>query len=132
MIEEFIDDGSGAAPDDYKLYVFDGAVKLIQVSRGRFTHHRVRLYSPDWRRFDVLFEFDDIIGDVPPPVHLDEMISAAQILGKEFDFIRIDLYDTPERLYLGELTVTPFRGLHRFRPKEFDDYLGGHWNLHTR
>ena len=37
IIEQFIEDGSGHAPNDYKLFVFDGIVELIQVDVGRFT-----------------------------------------------------------------------------------------------
>jgi hypothetical protein len=37
IVEEFIDDGSGAALNDYKLFVFDGTVEMIQVDVGRFT-----------------------------------------------------------------------------------------------
>jgi hypothetical protein len=43
VVEEFIDDGTGAAPNDYKLFVFDGAVELIQVDTARFTGHPRRL-----------------------------------------------------------------------------------------
>lgn len=42
-------------------------------------------------------------------LHLYGMISAAEVLGKGMDFIRADFYDTPDRLYLGELTTTPLR-----------------------
>ena len=129
IVEEFIDDGSGAAPNDYKLFVFGGIVEFIQVDAGRFTDHRRRLYTPAWEKLDVLFEYNDIYGHVPRPAHLSEMIAAAEVLGKNFDFIRADFYDTPAQLYFGELTTTPEAGLGRFRPIEFDHYLGGRWNI---
>ena len=91
IVEEFIDDGSGTAPNDYKLFVFDGTVKLIQVDTGRFIDHRRRLYTPAWEKLDVLLgEYEDVIGDVPRPVHLAEMIAAAQKLGDGWDFIRLN------------------------------------------
>ena len=130
IVEQFIDDGSGAAPNDYKLFVFDGRVELIQVDAGRFIKHQRRLYSPAWEQLDVLFEYDDIGGCVGRPAHLAEMITAAQTLGAGLDFIRVDLYDTPGQLYFGELTTTPEGGTGRFRPKDFDRYLGGRWKLY--
>jgi TupA-like ATPgrasp len=114
IVEEFIDDGSGTAPNDYKLFVFGGTVEMIQVDVGRFTDYRRRLYTPTWKKLDVLLDYDDIDGDVPRPVHLAEMIAAAETLGQDWDFIRADFYDTGKRLYFGELTMTPKNGATAF------------------
>jgi hypothetical protein len=132
IVEELIDDGSGAAPNDYKLFVFGGTVQLIQVDVGRFSDHRRRLYTPTWKKVDALFEYDDIIGDVPRPAHLAGMITAAETLGRDLDFVRADFYDTGDRLYFGELTMTPEGGCGRFRPKEFGHYLGGRWKIRVQ
>jgi hypothetical protein len=51
----------------------------------------------------VTFEYDELRGRVPRPVHLAEMIAAAEALGKDLDFVRADFYDTAARLYFGEL-----------------------------
>lgn len=130
LVEEFIDDGSGAAPSDYKLFVFDGTVEMIQVDVQRFTKHRRGLYTPAWKKLDVLLEHDGV--EVPPPAHLTEMITAAQALGRGLDFVRADFYDTADRLYIGELTMTPGCGKERFYPREFDRYLGERWRLPGR
>ena len=66
-------------------------MKLIQVDTGGFIDHRRRLYTPAWEKLDVLLgEYEDVIGDVPRPVHLAEMIAAAQKLGDGWDFIRLN------------------------------------------
>jgi hypothetical protein len=127
LVEEFIEDGTGASPNDYKLFVFGGTVQMIQVDAGRFSDHRRRLYSTVWKKLDVLLEWDDIIGEVPRPPHLAEMIAAAETLGRGIDFVRADFYDTAGQLYFGELTTTPGCGRDRFYPKEFDLYFGGFW-----
>ena len=132
IVEEFIDDGSGAALNDFKLFVFDGTVEMIQVDVGRFTDHRRRLYSPAWEKLDVCYGYDDVRGDMPRPRHLAEMIAAAETLGRDVDFVRADFYDTPARLYFGELTLTPEGGRGRFHPNDFDRYLGERWKIRTR
>jgi hypothetical protein len=132
IVEEFINDGSGAAPNDYKFFVFGGTVELIQVDVGRFSEHRRRLYTPKWEKVDALFMYEDFIGHLPRPAHLADMIAAAETLGRDLDFVRADFYDTGDRIYFGELTMTPEGGCGRFRPKEFDKYLGGRWKIHTR
>jgi hypothetical protein len=129
MVEEFIDDGSGGVPRDYKLFVFDGTVAMIQVDANRFSGHRRRLYSPAWEQLPVLLSYDDIEGDVARPPHLTPMIAAAQALGEDMDFVRADFYDTPERIYFGELTTTPECAMGSFRPKEYDLHLGQWWKL---
>jgi len=59
LVEEFIDDGTGSAPNDYKLLVFGGIVEFIQVDAARFSDHRRRLYSPAWEKLDVLLHYDE-------------------------------------------------------------------------
>lgn len=132
IIEQFIDDGTGNTPNDYKLFVFDGKVEMIQVDVNRFTDHQRRLYRPSWDRLPVLFKYEDISGDVPAPPHLAEMIAAAETLGADLDFIRVDFYDTLDRLYFGELTTTPECATGCFRPREFDHILGSCWTLPKR
>jgi TupA-like ATPgrasp len=102
------------------------------LSAYRSTDLRRLLYSPAWQKLDVTFEYDELPGDVPRPVHLAEMIAAAEALGKDLDFVRADFYDTAARLYFGELTTAPEGGGGRIRPIEFDRYLGALWKLPAR
>lgn len=131
IVEEFIDDGSGGAPLDYKLFLFDGTVQLIEVHAGRFIDHRVGVYTPSWQKRDFRFTFGSIVDEVSRPAHLAEMIAAAETLGRDLDFVRADFYDTGDRLYFGELTMLPGGGL-SYCSGEFDRYLGGLWKVHER
>ena len=124
MVQEFIDDGSGPAPTDYRLFVFDGTVELIEVNVGHLTKGRVRLYTPTWEKLAP-----ELGGDVPQPAHLAGMIAAARALGGSLDFVRVDFYDTAERLYFGELTTSPECAMGRFLLKGLDRQLGGCWQL---
>src|SRR6185312_1147380 len=104
LVEQFIDDGSGISANDYKFFVFRGRVELIYVVTNRIANHQRRLYSPAWEKLDVQLESERVEGDASRPPHLAAMISAADRLGRDWDFIRVDLYDTPEQFYFGELT----------------------------
>jgi hypothetical protein len=102
MVEEFIDDGSGKTPNDYKaICVWRPSEEMIRVDTTRFTDHRRRLFTPVWQKLDVLLHYDDICGDVPRPLRLGEMIVAAETLGKDLDSIRVDFHDTAAGLYFG-------------------------------
>ena len=56
------------------------------------------------------------------------MIWYAEVLADGFDFIRVDLYDTDDKVYFGEFTITPGAGLSPYAPHEFDYYLDGLWS----
>jgi len=123
MVQEFIDDGIRPVPNDYRLFVFEGTVELIEVNVGHLPRGRVRLYTPAWKKLAP-----ESGGDVPQPAHLAEMIAAARTLCGDLDFVRVDFYDTPEQLYFGELTTSPECALGRFLLEGLDRHLGGRWN----
>ena len=129
LVEELIDDGNGPAPNDYKLFVFGGRVEFILVTMGRFGVRAHMLLDRDWKPVDVIMAYSRCRRAVPPPPHLGQMIEAAERLSRGTNFIRADFYDTPEKLFFGELTPTPGCGLDRFEPASFDAHLGSLWNL---
>lgn len=67
--------------------------------------------------------------EVPPPPHLQQMLETATLLSEGFDFMRVDFYDTEERLVLGELTATAGAASEHFEPDSFDYVLGKPWKL---
>jgi hypothetical protein len=132
IVEEFIDDGSGYAPNDYKLYVFDGVVALIHVSTERFGDHRLSFFTRDWVHVPMRLKYHTPLQDVPRPARLAELIAAAETLGRGLDFVRADFYATDERIYFGELTLTPTGGVEPFEPAAWDRRLGDLWKLRRR
>lgn len=58
------------------------------------------------------------------PPHLEEMFVAAEKLSEIFPFVRVDFYDTKERLIFGELTFTPGGGFDSGRSVELQNELG--------
>lgn len=127
MVEEFIDDGSGSAPMDYKFYVFHGKVHLIQIDGSRFTRHQCALYDRHWRDTGTRVQLEPFESHVREPVNFELMLQAAEKLGDGLDFIRVDLYDIGSRVYFGEITATPGAGLARFDPVTMDEHLGQLW-----
>lgn len=132
MVEEFIDDGAGFSPRDFKFFVFDGEVAFVQIDVDRFTGHRQRQYDANWLPQLFRFQFDPILEDVPRPRRLDEMIAVARALGRGWSFVRVDLYETPDRVVFGEMTMTPLAGQNRFNPDEYDLQYGRMWKWPDR
>ncbi len=130
MVEEYISDGTGPVPTDYKLHVFGGRVEVVSVMHGRFQDMRSDLYlrPPDaTRRLRNLRGLNNAEQDLNPPRHLATMIEYAEALGRGLDYVRVDLYDTPDKVYFGELTPTPSAGTEPFEPRDLDRLLGRLW-----
>ena len=129
LIEEDI---AGDEPlDDYKFFVFHGKVAAIQVDRGRFTKEHARnFYTPDWEPIPVAKTVRSGAPSVVPE-NLTAMLHAAEVLGRSFDFMRVDLYSTRDTVWFGELTPYPGGGVTPFEPREFDAWLGARWSLPT-
>jgi len=127
IVEEFISDGTGLAPTDYKFYVFHGRVHFIWAMRGRFVDPQLAAYTPSWERVALKTQWKSIGTPVPHPPHLNEMIESAETLGDGLDFLRVDLYDAG-KVYFGEMTVYPSGG-GEFYDLKWNRYCGGLWNL---
>jgi len=129
ILEEWIGDDANP-PDDYKLFVYEGVVRYIHAHDGRLGTHRASMYSPDWTR--ITADQRGILPhehDLPRPAHLEAMIEIAQQVARDFDFIRIDLFDTPEGVWFGETTPYPWSGARPFVPESFEREAGDHWRL---
>ena len=60
------------------------------------------------------------------------MFVLAERLGRDFDFIRVDLYNIDGRIVFGELTNYPHAGLVPFKPHDIDLEFGSHWQVPAR
>ncbi len=119
------DNDSHSDLKDYKLYCFDGTVRMIQVDYDRFTSHHRNLYTPEWQLIDAFILYpNDPTKEIPVPAILPEMLDVASRLSKGFPFVRVDLYVINNRLYFGEFTFHHEGGLGRIRPREFNRTMG--------
>ncbi len=129
FIETMLLTETGAPPDEYRLYLFHGRTAFIQttiIEHGVARHGA--FHTPRWERRDWYFTQarDEVF---PRPARLDEMIRLAEILGRDFDHLRVDFFDDGKRLWAGELTLFSWSGFAVFHPDEADFELGSHWRL---
>ena len=128
VIEKLLRDSSGKIPDDYKFLMFHGKCHLITVWYDRFTDLNKALYTPEWESINVRASTRQA-DYKKKPENLKSMIDLAELLGKPFDFIRVDLYLVDSRIYFGELTNYPSSGAIPFNPVSFDFELGSKWKV---
>jgi hypothetical protein len=124
IVEEHL--GAGKVINDYKIYVFGGTPRLIQVDSDRFSVHKRRFYTTDWEPLEFRNGFP-IAPTHPVPKLLDTMLTAASELGRTFGFMRVDLYEANDAVYFGEVTPYPEGGMKPFWPDAVDRDLGYFW-----
>ena len=61
------------------------------------------------------------------PTKINDMIYISEILSKSFEFARIDLYMSNDKIYFGEITFIPAAGNSDIKPIEYDYKLGKYW-----
>ena len=115
---------------DWKFFCFNGKVYCIYVAQDHFGQDgsHISFYDVNWNKLDVQYG-DHIIGDAPKPIHFDEMKVLAEKLSKGFPFLRVDFFDTDEKLYLAELTFNPGGGFVPYHPESFNKELGDQFIL---
>jgi hypothetical protein len=129
ICEEYLATANGEPPSDYKFFCFHGEPRFIQVDYDRFIGHRRALYTPAWEKLPCALEYTLKEEPTPPPQTLARMLRVAAQLSQPFPFARVDLYELDDRVYFGELTFFPGKGVERFRPREFDAIFGERLDL---
>jgi hypothetical protein len=132
LVEEMLAAPGGGIPDDYKFFVFHGRCHFIQVDAGRFGARTQDFYRPDWEHLPMSGGPAWLVPARERPERLDEMISIAERLAAETDFVRVDLYSLPDRIVFGELTSYPAGGESPFEPVSFNADFGRPWTVPAR
>lgn len=127
LLEERIGPGC-QPPTDYKVLVFHGEPAIVQVHEDRFGRHTKRLYRPDWTPLPDQPGYP-LSPPTRPPETLARLLEAASVLAADYDFMRVDLYESLGEVWFGELTPYPSSGLRQFAPPELDAELGALWTL---
>lgn len=143
IIEELLYDHEGnTPPEDIRFYCFQGEIGLIHMDEHlKQGKPNSSFFHGDFESFPDLFERFKIAEKA---AHLENIIEASLPKGwKELltvakrvsvaipsPFARVDLYDTPKGIYLGEITLTP--GTFYYKDRKImsdseDERLGKMW-----
>ena len=125
IAEQYLTDESGFELKDYKIHVFSGIPKLIQVDYGRFSKHKRNIYNCEWEYLDLAIQYpSDPDIHIRRPEKLDEMLQIAKRLSDGIPYLRVDLYSVVDRILFGELTFYHGSGYESIVPKSFDSEMG--------
>ena len=124
IVEEFFSKDGRTAPNDYKVYCFNGVPRFIQVDSDLFVDHSRNLYDTSWRRLPYTLRHPARPQDDSRPPQLERMLDVASKLSRAFSFIEVDLYTDGTRVKVGELTNCPGGSNARIRPSSGEYALG--------
>lgn len=120
---------------DYKFFCFDGRVDCVMLCLERSSGDtKFYFFDKDWelKRYNLRGQAAPEGFTVPKPSCMDQMFQIAEELSKGMPFVRVDLYQSGEQVYFGELTFFPDSGFDANILKETDAYFGKCLCLPTR
>lgn len=128
LVEKLMLDEKNELPEDYKITCFNGKVDNIMVCKDRFSKEGVKFYffDKDWSflRYNYGDEKLPEGFSLKKPQNLDEMVKVAEKLSEDFLYARIDLYDIKNKIYFGEITLSPNSGFDTDITYNTDKILG--------
>jgi len=128
VVEKLLMDQNGNIPDDYKIHCFNGKLVFTQVDLERHTDHKRNLYDADWNLMPCKWIYENG-KEVPKPSEYEKMKSLAELISKDFTYIRVDFYLVGKEIFFGELTFHAESGFGKFTPFSFDEELGSMLNI---
>lgn len=111
LIEEFIDPESSTPPADYKFYCVDGKVKFCHYIYDRGLDTKEQTIDIDGNDLATeLYPSFKLGNNFKKPALWSKMVILAEILGAGFKCVRVDMYLTSDKIYVGEMTFWPMAG----------------------
>ena len=122
IAEEYLECPTGKL-DDWKIFCFNGLPKLGYTNVRN--EGRLAFFDMDYNQIMIQYRNFDCSGDLPPkPKFYAEMLKIAEKLAKPFPFVRVDFYETQDKILLGEMTFYPGGGYGKYNPIDWDYKLG--------
>lgn len=119
---------------DYKFWSFNGITEycLVCYNTTNWNNKKsgifeVKSWKPKKEKMQNHMKFPTV--DIPKPACLNEMLEIVFCLTKDFPQCRVDLYESNNKVYFGELTFTSGSGRIKNYSREFLKELGSKINL---
>ena len=113
--------------EDYKFNCFNnGKIVLERVTKASVLSNMYDPYSWEQLNFTTGNEID--LRKYEKPENFDKMLEIAKKLSEDFEYVRVDLYNIDEKIYVGELTFCESSGFGKFTNEKWDYEFGSYWH----
>jgi len=114
LVEELIHSNNDGLPADYKFHCVDGEIKWLQFIYDRGQNTKEVIVSRTGQPLDCQFDHKMVsTRDFRKPPDWENLCAVAEALAKGWKYVRIDLYLSGSRIYVGEMTFFPLEGCYR-------------------
>ncbi len=126
IAEPYIGDKCGL--NDYKFFAFDGDIKAMYIAsnRGKAGGTRFDFYDMDFNHLDFSNGHPNSESPLEKPRNFEQMVKLAKTLSEGFRHVRVDFYESKDKVYFGEFTFYHMDGMSKFEPEVWD-YRFGEW-----
>lgn len=126
ICEFFLHEPNYDSPIDYKVYCFNGEIKILQVSLVKDNRKYVNYYDENKNPIEIRSGGYDINKKFVLPSAIDEIYKVSKILSKGFCHIRVDFYYIDGKVLFGEFTFHSDGGLLNFENDNWDFIMGSY------
>ena len=129
IAEEYIENSEEAFKDNslivYKFFCFDGVPEIIQVIQNdKRSDESIDYFDTEWNLLKLRQNFPNSEVHLDKPKRFEEMLKLSSKLSKNIPFLRVDWYESNEKLLFSEFTFYSDAGTAAFEPEEWDYKLG--------
>lgn len=130
IVEQFIEH-IGDTLQDFKFHVFNKKKECEIFIEHILVRNKKELkenfYDINWKKLNFAIGADIYNDDISKPLNYNKMIEIAKELSKDFDYLRVDLYNIDGKIYFGELTFCGDSGLGKFTNENWNYKFGSYW-----
>lgn len=125
IVAEAYIENAGGQLYDYKVWCFGGKARYVMFLADRNAGLKMVYHDLAWVPQPFVYSYPRYDKPVPRPPNLDELLSLAERLAEGFPFVRVDFYRLDDgSLKFGEMTFTPYSGVCKWSPPEWNLRLG--------
>lgn len=112
--EEMLPFENGAPPPDFKLHCSDGQVLWLQYIYDRGRNTKEVITDRDGKVMGLNFDHHmTSVFHFERPYNWPAILDVAETMSRGFQYVRVDLYNLPDRIVVGEMTFTPLNGMYQ-------------------
>lgn len=95
-------------PDDYKINQCHSHTLFVEIDSNRFENHTRAMFDEHFTQLPFLFSCENlpITKCVEKPLKFTSLIFVAKLLGNDFNYVRVGLYNVGLKIYVGK----PYNG----------------------
>lgn len=110
--------------DDIMIHCFNS--KPVFIETRSFKHKYTLMHDTNWNLipFTLIKRYIRTDIEMERPKNLDDILNCAELLSKDFSYVRVDFANLDNKIILSEMTFSPSSAMLPIFPRYYDEKLG--------